>query len=431
VPKRVEPPSNEMRGWTPALRDFVQAEQERRYRRLADALGLGPDPVAAYTRLSNSDPLNDELPDQIRALGYYQDLSDGQFEYAKQFLNATVKPYYEAPLPTRYENPEWYPPIVLGFDEVHGAMAREDQGIDPPPLVATLPSGDINARTIQDPASGRHIIFFEHGLFKFIDDFAWLVAWAFPEITPVEMMDDRKLQRLNIEHDIPGQAARLFTGILSSYVVNGNPATNVEWKNFPWPKHNLYLHHAIMAGMEYFVISHELSHITLGHLAQTPSAVRQSWDLELEADLHSAGIVTALMNEKLGLRANALSFWSCDLMLTAMHLLNKTLCLFAFGNNNLKWISATHPDPQTRRRHIWSGFANAYDIPEHSVRAAEHLFTLSDAIFPRLMENSRRDWSASYHSGARPSPLWNNTIRSSIEPITFQDLNEIIKRIMK
>jgi hypothetical protein len=264
--------------------------------------------------------------------------------------------------------------------------------------------------------SDRSIIFFEHGLFKFIEDFASLIAWALPPISPQQMMNDRELARLGAGGQIPGQASTLFNGVFASYVVHGNPVYNRDWKNFPSPKHNVYLQVALGTGMEYFVMSHELSHLWLGHLAQTPSTTSEWRESELEADIEGAGMATVLMNEHLGPNANALSFWACYLMLTAMILLERLFGLFAFGTTDMNWISATHPDSLTRRKSLWATFAWAPDIPPESVIAAEHLRVLGDQIVQRLWQIAFEGFYSSYQRGTRPSPLWNDVIRSSLEP---------------
>lgn len=410
--ERVKVPSNEMRGWTPELRSLVQDLQERKYRRIADALGLGSDPGAAYAKLSNMRLLDDEQPDRWRQRGYYADVPDDQWARYMQSLNATVKPYYEVELPTRYEHPDWYPAMMLIFDTVHGAMARHGQGISPPPLIATQPSGDINAIAVKVPRSSRRVVFFEHSLFQFIDDFAWLTAWAVPPISPAQMMNDRALAGLPTRYNAPYQASELFTGVLFSYAIHGSAAGNVDRDVLPRPYQNNQLASGLVSGMEYFLMSHELSHLKLDHWDKNPASDRQQWNWELEADLEGAGLAGSIMNQHLGPEANAIGFWACYLALTALDLLYRTLGLFTYGTENLNWVSKTHPYPLTRRAHIRSVFQNARDISKASVAAADRLCAISDTAFQTFWELMLASCYPRYQQGARSSPLWNATVRN-------------------
>jgi hypothetical protein len=407
-----KPPSNEQRGWTPALREFVQGQQERKYRKLADALGLGDDPAAAYVMLSNARLLDDEQPERLRRRGYYSACRPQEWARYMRSLNDTVKPYYEAELPTLYEHPEWYPAMMVAFDEMGGG------GLNPPPLLATMPSGDFNAHVLAEPRSGVPVVFFEQGLFQFLDDFAWLAAWAIPPVTPQQISDDRAIAALPTRYVMPPTASELFAGVLCSYVVHGNAAHNRDWENLPRPEHNLQLHSALVSCMEYFSMAHEFSHIRNGEVGTPAGGTRQSWAREYEADRGGAGYVSALIEAKLGPQASALGFFGCYLALTAMHFLMRTLAFFAFGplpaGQKLSWTSTTHPDPLTRRDYLRSEFTNAPDTSPAGAWAAHLLCTMSDTLFQGLSEIMVMSSYPMYRQGMRPSPLWNDTIRSCL-----------------
>src|SRR5258706_2059219 len=133
--------------WPQSARDFVESWQEREYRRLATALGLGSDARRAYERLSR--------PTVPRQAG----------------VNVKQPP-------TSYEDPNRYTIMAILFDGLQRAMAQRGVALSPTPLLATLPSGDVNARIVIEPASRVPVIFFEQGLFDYLYGFVLLTAWA-------------------------------------------------------------------------------------------------------------------------------------------------------------------------------------------------------------------------------------------------------------
>ncbi|QHG19713.1 hypothetical protein [Nostoc sp. ATCC 53789] len=364
----------EAQEWDPKIRKFVQQEQEQEYRRLALALGLGSDPVKAYEHISQR-PMPVALQDRYLSLG----------------------------LPTIYEDPYFYPAMTITFDLLQKELTERGKPFTPRPFLATLPSGDVNARIVEEPKTGTPIMFFNHGLFRLLYDFAKLTAWATPPLSIKQLSNDSALMNLARKYTIPFQASEFFAASLYAYVVSGSPiAISLP---IPEPIHNLPISIALLNHMERFIVAHELAHIHEHHLDESPT-----WQQEYEADALSLGLISTLAHEDFG--SWAIGYWACELALIAFNFLYRAIGLLAFGPEKLEWISKTHPDPLSRREHL-RGIWLEQNVPEIGLAAARELCGMTEALFQRLWEISFPLLVISYQQGTRPSPMWNKEIQYS------------------
>jgi hypothetical protein len=156
--------------------------------------------------------------------------------------------------------------------------------------------------------------------------------------------------------------------------------------------------------MERFVMAHELAHIRQQHInkPQTP-------DLEYEADALGVSLVTTLADIHHG--SWAIGYWGCELAIVALHFLYRAIGLFTFGDDRLKWISKTHPDPLSRRENLRGIWLNKRS-PEEGVAAAREVSGMMEALFTRLWELGMFVFLTEYQHGKRASPRWRKTAAS-------------------
>src|SRR3979411_2032664 len=150
-------------------RTFVQNKQEDAYRALAAALGLGLAPKKAYEKLSPSPgPLGDGRPgdfiEEARRAGI--PLREKDVAAIKAGLTGMYRHYFSLEPPTLYELQDRYASMVLTFDGLNQTLVTQEHSLAPPPLLASLPSGDINARLLFAPGTRTPILFFEQALFR-------------------------------------------------------------------------------------------------------------------------------------------------------------------------------------------------------------------------------------------------------------------------
>ncbi len=305
--------------------------------------------------------------------------------------------------PTRYENRNSYPVMLMFFDQLRDGLVKRGGAVDPWPLLATLPLGNVNAVTKTEPETRVPVIFFDQGLFQFLYDFSLLLGWAAPALSPVQLSDDVALSGLSRSYTMPPGSSEFFAGALNAYAIEGTPIANPS--PLTPPRHNMFLSMILLGQMELFVMAHELAHIKMGHWQEQPSVQH-----EYEADEAALALVGELAIESSG--SWAVGFWACDLALTVFHFLYRAVALLKFGPRKLVWISKTHPDPLSRRARLRDrASAISPNVPQVGRAAAGELCGMSDALLQRLWEFGSVVLLSSYQGGARSSPLWNDLVQ--------------------
>ena len=226
--------------------------------------------------------------------------------------------------------------MSLTFGMLSKSLDKQGLSPNPTPLLATLPSGDVNAQIHIEPKTKVPIIFFEQGLFQFVYDFVMVVGWTMPTLSQQQLVDNSTLMRLSPNVHIPLQSAQFFYDLIFAYVANGNASTNTSYLSRP--SHNLFITMLLLEDIELFFMAHEIAHLTRGHLSSDPS-----WRQEYEADEDALSLVSRRAFDS---RGNwALAAWACDVVLHLLHLVGLAAATLEHGENALSWISKTHPSP--------------------------------------------------------------------------------------
>jgi IrrE N-terminal-like domain len=412
--------------WTPQTRDYVQNQQEDAYRDLAASLGLGNDPKAAFARLNRPRmPLSYASPEIYIAdlLSQGIPLSEEDIQRIKIDLPKFYNRYFSLDPPTQYENANRYSSLAVTFDGLLQALNSQGKTINPRPLLATLPTGDVNAKIMVEPKTGVPIMFFEQALFRFFNDFAIVASWAFSPMSLVELYDDAAIRRMQSQHTMPLGTSGYLADALYSYVVQGSTKEN-QSRSQPAP-HNRALYAELLQEMQRFVMAHEIGHFMLGHLDdesqsadRTPEA---SWKCEYEADEFGLDLMLALAKSKGA--SSAFHFWACDLVLTLYVILFRAISLLQFGTQKVTWVSPTHPDPTVRRTRLRERMLQSgYSLKEKLASrlgfgtAAGQLCGMSDDILGRrLLSMVFPTFIGEHRRGVRPSPLWNKAIANNFK----------------
>ena len=289
------------------------------------------------------------------------------------------------------------------MSSVFNQMSRENDALGTPalprPYLATLASGDVEARMTIEPATKTTIVFFEHGLFSYFYDVAKLMAWAAPPLTEAQLTDDAALARVPRKYTMPLTASQNFVAALYAYTASGSPIGASS--PIPEPEHNLGLSIRLLNHMERFVMAHELAHIRERH-AERP----QDPALEYGADSLAVSLVTTLADIHHG--SWAVGYWASELALVALHLLYRAIGISTYGSDALTWISPTHPDPLSRRENLRGIWLNPRS-PKIGVQAAREMSGMMEAVFGRLFEMAVPVFLLNRQRGGRASPRWKKT----------------------
>lgn len=386
--------------WPPAAQRFIADKQERAFFSLARKMNLGSTEEAYRQIVGSTIPREHISVDKFeRDLG--RELSVEERRQAEEFASATYNKYFGLPLPSAYEDPNAYPLLLMIFDRFQQNLATSGRALEPSAIVATLPSGAVNARIINNSAIGVPVVFFERGLFRFLQTFALLVGWAAPPIP----LNDAEIMRQDWQQYMePSEASRYFADALATYIIEGTPRVQFV----PMPPSNAITVTTILDLMERFVLAHELSHLNLGHL------VCPRMSHEFEAD--SAALV-AVTESAVQYGSRAVGIWACDLALGAFEFLYRGLSVLAFGTIDMQspWISKTHPHMLARRLNLRLRAARmTREAHPAAGRAAEHLWTKTDIRLENLWKTTVRLLLDARTRGERPSVLWKDEIRSQL-----------------
>jgi hypothetical protein len=401
--------------WPEEVRRYVEYRQEVAYRQLGDRMGIAGDPDIVRDRLLGGRRATaKEAPEKVRdQFGLKDQFTPQDWERVKQAIARQEAEPSLTPAPTRFEDERTYR-LMNEIRVLIIERARKiGHQIDFPPFLATLPSGDVNARISVPPGSSQPVMFFEQGLVQFLLDFAALAVWVAPDL-PKGDFGDAVLAGLTPRHTMPPQASMHFQQSLMSYVVSGNPASGAVV--VPPPQHALFLFESLFMYMMMFVLLHELEHLRRGHLAAQDFSKDALYAREFEADLGAGALVT-----RLGASSGAwgLSFWACDLVLIAFNFLDRTLGFFSFGDRKLSWISQTHPEAIRRRQALHSGIGSG--VPTQARAAGGNVAAMNQALFQRLWEIALSQFGTFVPlqaAGKRPSPIWSERIERSFAPAT-------------
>lgn len=359
--------------WSPKVLEFVRVRQEQEYNRLADLLGLGS-AKNAYDKIANR-PM----------------ASDLKQEYRSAFL------------PTPFEDPYMYPIMTgtfAGLTRENDAFGRE---VLPRPFFATLPSGDVNAKSVEEHDTKTPVVFFEQGLFSLFYDMAKLMAWAAPPLTDRQLTDDAALAAIRSSYTMPFRASEYFLGTLSAYALSGSPVA--ESTPIPEPTHNIKLAISLLNQMVRFVMLHELAHIR----ERDYESPHQTPEMEYDADEFAVRVVPPLASKFHG--SWALGYWGCELALVALNFLYRAIAILTYGDKKLVWISKTHPDPLARRAKLRGMWGNPFS-PEAGVATARMVTEMMEKLFQRLWEIAAPLLLLQYLDGKRASPRWRKTAES-------------------
>ena len=391
--------------WSDRARKVVTGWQERAYGDLGVDLGLGWAPMAAYERLAR--PLLPEertsgakaremLGDDIVPGGDWDDFDCILAEYKRRYF---VEP------PTPYEEPNLSSCVAEHLDTVLDVLSTSEWTLPARPLVATLPSGELNARIRRIPATDEAAVLFQHGLLMYLHTFAMVVAMA----VPAEWLA-LPLRAADPDGDEPGgrdatvRAIDLLAAGLTAYVVHGTPSV----PGAPLPTGRaLVSAGALGRAMRLFVISHELMHLLLGHLA-VPVAdltTEERWRRELDADMAGSS-VAARAGEDTGMPL-VVGLWACDLALAAFDLVERVVAYLETGSIDGP-PSDSHPPPVRRRQELLR--TKTEDLMREGLMADSARLgdlTLNGAqLVERLFEATGPHWVALREQRVRPSPIW-------------------------
>lgn len=235
--------------------------------------------------------------------------------------------------PTRLQDPIAYAGLRDLWLRASELAARRGKPAISMPLLATLPTGCINARALRMPASDEIGIVF--------DDELRVMAYLISKIVASVIASGGSLEKGFVDLDLnrvldpaarQGAPTAWFNALVDTYLRSGWIRTLPPWTLEPH-QHRLAL--ILCAGFEHFVIGHELGHLVNRHLEGAVPVGFESYAevselkkrrlQEIEAD--AFGLMIACDDAHLELGGPAPGFWGSYLALKSFELIDR--CVYA------------------------------------------------------------------------------------------------------
>ena len=395
--------------WSDRAISVVSEWQERAYGELAEDLGFGWDPLRAFQELS---PPQAPAGDYRLSVARLRDsfgrnyLPTFDWQQVEKYWDEYKRNYYYVNLPTKYENPNIYSNALANLTALTSAIKQAMPGhLDKVPIIASLPSGELNAKIRAIRGTNEVVILLQQGLASFLYHFSNIVACFIPSDliksrTPVPSM----------EHGNPGDvnhvtyATRYLVKLITAYVVEGNLyllGGDPELRG-----RALYNQGIIGISMRQFPICHELMHLVNGHLSDKNLSKDKAWEREFLADQEGSTFVAAL-SDGADRGSPATSVWACSLALAGFQMLEEWVAYLNTGS----WVipeNATHPSHRQRRENLREyQYRSMVSVGNNEdARSLLELFDKGDAVLAGLRNRIDPYLEDLRKYGAKPSPIW-------------------------
>ncbi len=280
-------------------------------------------------------------------------------------------------------------------------------------IFGTLPSKELNA-FIRRLRSDEYIIALNWGTTGFIYRSTQILAQCFgPSLTPEMLLSNSPSFIFNNLRDIGDEEIRELRNLIHAYVVLGD-VYQVR------PKFQLGKFQATADTMaitqQLFVLGHEYGHLLMGHLEQAnvhsipnESAERIifNWNKEFEADLvgyKMAVVINSLRSDQIFLHHVFI-----ELFFTMIDIVEKSILVFAYGEERAISLSNTHPPFLQRRNHIRELARGASIMSEKDAAEWDKITKLNQITEEwcnQLWIKLLPQYQNMHKKGYRPAPIW-------------------------
>jgi hypothetical protein len=383
--------------WSDAAAKKLKREQEDAYRRLAEQLKLGSDPMAAY-RYLNRDLMPLEKISRQRFEETFgptwgntaASFDDGYARYLK-FRNAGA--------PTPYEDPNYYSLLLEMTDAIETEIKSKVDNLKslkaaiPHVVVGSLPTGQVNAVTEPVPGTSEYLVLFHYGVFNFAFEMSKIAGRAFPPLRPGPdgVTFAAEPDPVGFAETHP-EILTQFNKVLQAYVVLGDPRRAPK---FPMNDSEFPVEGTLLRSMELFLLCHEYAHLLLRHL-------EKQHDSQDEYDADQLGMV--MMTKVMSDASLRYSYWGADYMLSCCDALEQCLSVLRSGSVDQTAVSPSHPPTPSRRERLRAVLRGL--SPGNETEAAIRLATQLQGFVDSLCQQSIADWKQMYKENVRPSEAW-------------------------
>ncbi|MGH3900100.1 MAG: hypothetical protein ACRDTA_18035 [Pseudonocardiaceae bacterium] len=313
---------------------------------------------------------------------------------------------------SRYESPWDIRGLSMAASELEEAARRRGADLPERPLLGTLPTGRINARTLLVDGTDEHLVLFESQF----TTFAYMVAQAIADVLPYTEHEDGgvsftiEVEEVAARIERRPATTRRFGEMILAYLKTGQPglAPHRIQERIP----NVYAG-ILSDSIVKFALGHEYGHILYGHVgprrpvsqlggtdSDDPEEIQYSQVQEVEAD--TAGTQYMLLAQR-PLYGLPFSYCGADVYFTMMDVFDRAISLLRHGEEG-RTLYTTHPAPGRRR-------ATLRDVqkllePGDQGKLALDTAKGMQAIVEMLWNRLRGGLLDAHRAGVRPLDIW-------------------------
>jgi hypothetical protein len=361
--------------------------------------------------------------EQILATHYF-DQSDKEKRLVRSLLTKGLL-IKERRSPTKYQNERYFRHLEYYQNVISARIPESLLARVSKPIIATLPSPQLNAFSAKLPGGADHAVIFNEALLTFLFLLAKILAVFFPVRADWSsaLGKNRRtvvyFDRDAIRQELLSTGAHLqmFINLVGGLIYKGNPLADTK-PDLVQREANYIAAHLIFYG-ELFVFAHELAHEAHGDHEDAPLTEIPGVDIgcrqlnisaarELAAD---AGALRCLIETNGSLHGElAHAYWGAEMFLKAVELSEKAVTLAKFGYE-ARVLSDTHPCTGTRRQSLRDALKT--HVPSKHAVLDCHVWELAAAyadaindILDALWKDASQMILDLHRQGAPVSPKW-------------------------
>jgi hypothetical protein len=395
--------------WSSRAIRIIGGWQERAYGQIGEQMGIGFRPAEVYRMLVPPPPPQGWTEAELDRSMPAEFLTHVERSTFSEVLGNYMDKYVAEPS-TPYESPTFQ--AILRPDQELLLSTLEEIGLPlPRPVVlATLPTGQVNARSRRIRGSDEIAILFEHGLMHYLYLFSFVVGFAVPANWWAPLVSEGPnaqisslVARLGQEETKadPRAAATHLGRLVQAYVIDGNPRAAAR----PRVRGAMLVASSVLRQIRLFIVAHELMHVALGHLEISGDSISRAdrWEREFDADINGASLAASCF----GGPPTVLGLWSCHLALIALDFVERAVTYLDSGSIDCPGTD-THPPSHERASALIRYQVNALSENGRSLDALHfaELVDRSGALMEQAWSATKPAWDDLRSRGTRPSPLW-------------------------
>jgi hypothetical protein len=279
------------------------------------------------------------------------------------------------------------------------------------PVVGTLWTSQVNARTIRVPNTSEYVVVFDGELFPFALLLSKAVGRALLITDPKGGNFSGKPEDVARRADDDPSVVGRFFDVVSAYAMYGYPSLAEQYHVEPVYE---YIANILRESMEMFVLSHEYGHVVAKHLEDAPVGVaavvpgveatfiEYAWIQEFAADYIGVALLLSAQVKRSGVDF-ALAYMGAELFFSAMDVVDRAVSLLDDGDETTEMVGS-HPPANMRREFLRAQLPKI--LGDEVAIPVQEAGKMIESTVSILFDRCRPQFLALHAEGRRAAPRW-------------------------